>query len=233
MSRIADKLSSMVLLLKRGQFGDFVDQIKTWLYSDSYSYGLRRDITIPFAAPAAKIPIIVRPMQQEDISRIIDSVDDTTSHDRSWILSELSLLTSGIPTGYLATTQDDTPCYMQWLISSRDNPRIKAHFRAMFPWLNADETLLEGAYTLPAFRGQRIMSCAMAQIAERARDVGARWVITFVDHGNVASLKGCHYAGFEPYLIRRERYRLFRKSVTFEPMSDLLPYPIDWTPRAA
>jgi hypothetical protein len=43
-------------------------------------------------------------------------------------------------------------------------------------------------------------------------------VITFVDEQNPASLKGCLRAGFAPYLRRRERFRLFRRSVTFDPI---------------
>src|SRR2546422_11047011 len=70
------------------------------------------------------------------------------------------------------------------------------------------------------FRSQGIMSSAMAQIAERAREFGARWVVTFVDEVNVASLKGCERAGFAPYVRRTERYRLFRRMVTFVPLRE-------------
>ena len=60
------------------------------------------------------------------------------------------------------------------------------------------------------------MGAAMTQVAERAADVGARWVITFVDEQNQASVKGCIRAGFAPYLRRRERFRLFYRQVTFD-----------------
>jgi hypothetical protein len=55
----------------------------------------------------------------------------------------------------------------------------------------------------------------MAQIAERAAQGGARWVITFVDENNVASVKGCLRAGFTPYVKRLEQFRLFRRRVSF------------------
>jgi hypothetical protein len=41
----------------------------------------------------------------------------------------------------------------------------------------------------------------MALIAERAAELGARHVLTFVDEGNVASLKGCQRAGFHPHML--------------------------------
>ncbi len=77
---------------------------------------------------------------------------------------------------------------------------------SLYPRLAPYEALLEGAYTPEAYRGQGIIASAMALIAERAGDFGARWVVTFVDETNVASLKGCARAGFVPYLRRRVRF---------------------------
>lgn len=106
---------------------------------------------------------------------------------------------------------------MQWLIAARDNARVQACFD-LFPELQPDEALLEGAYTAESHRGQGVMSHAMARIAAAARDFGARHVITFVDRGNVASLKGCEKAGFAPYIQRRETWFLFRRRVHFLPL---------------
>jgi RimJ/RimL family protein N-acetyltransferase len=80
--------------------------------------------------------------------------------------------------------------------------------------------LLEGAYTPEAYRGKGIMGAAMAEIATRAAEHGARWVITFVDAHNEASLKGCVRAGFIPYLKRHEKFRLFCRRVAFEPIEN-------------
>jgi hypothetical protein len=68
-------------------------------------------------------------------------------------------------------------------------------------------------------RAACLAPAAMAQIAERADQFGARWVVTFVDEGNAASLKGCARAGFVPYLRRDERFRLFQRRVSFTPVS--------------
>lgn len=233
MRRIFYKMNAMLLLLKNRRYKEFFDQLHQWIYSESYSFGLRRDLTIPFEAPQAKIPIVVRQMDKEDIQRIIDSVSASASQEKYWLLTEQRLLNAGIPTGYLATTIDDSPCYMQWLIPSSENIRIQQFFRGIFPLLKPDEALMEGAYTLPAFRGQRIMSSAMAQIAEQGLNVGARWAITFVGHGNIASLKGCHQAGFEPYIVRREKYRFFHKTIAFESISSRVSYPLELSAQPA
>jgi hypothetical protein len=69
------------------------------------------------------------------------------------------------------------------------------------------------------------MSAAMARVAERALEFGARRVITFVDETSDASLKGCRNAGFTPFVRRRETFRLFRRRVTFVPLTGPVSVP--------
>ena len=87
--------------------------------------------------------------------------------------------------------------------------------------------MLEFAFTPEAHQGKGIMAAAMARIAERGADLGARYVITFVDHENVPALKGCQRSGFRPYLLRSDRWRLLRRRVSFEPLPPGTPYPFD------
>ena len=47
------------------------------------------------------------------------------------------------------------------------------------------------------------MSAAMALIAGRAAGIGARHVLTVVGLDDIASLKGCRRAGFDPLLLHR------------------------------
>jgi hypothetical protein len=88
-------------------------------------------------------------------------------------------LKEGVQACYVAVDQHDIACYMQWLIGSNVNEHIKRIYHGGFPWLERDEALLEDAYTPEQRRGLGIMSCAMAQIAERGKDIGARFIITF------------------------------------------------------
>ena len=191
------------------------------IYSNAVSLGLRRDLTVPFAAPAAKRPIHVRPLLPGDDLSCLDVRHPGLSDDQVYHrLAQARLLQSGVRTCHIAVDGEAEPCYMQWLIPASENDRVRAFFGNLYPRLGPDEALLEGAYTPEAYRGQGIMSSAMAQIAERAREFGARWVVTFVDEVNVASLKGCERAGFAPYVRRIERYRLFRRMVTFVPLRE-------------
>ncbi len=189
------------------------------LYSDSTSVGLRRDLQAPCLAPAAQRPLQVRPLTPGDELAWLDVREPGLSDEQVYArLGQARLLRSGIPTCHVAVEPDGTACYMQWLILSNQNDQVRAFFGNLYPRLAPDEALLEGAYTPEAYRGPGIMAAAMAQIAERAGQFGARWVVTFVDESNVASLKGCARAGFVPFLRRHEAFRLFRRRVSFTPL---------------
>lgn len=118
------------------------------------------------------------------------------------------MLKAGTPTCYVAVDQrDGTPCYVQWLLGPAQNPTIKK--LGCFPLLKPDEALLENAYTPVSYRGMGIMAAAMALIAERAAEFGARYVLTFVGVDNIASLKGCERAGFTPFVVRWQQQYCF------------------------
>jgi len=206
-------------LLRNGHFSFFYDEVKKRLYSTSFSYGLQRDLNKPFEAPLAKIKITIRPFNDEDTEKLLE---ESTMVNPRILASQRAIIDAKIPTCYVAVTTFDKPCYMQWLIGYKENEKIRSHFQDIFPPLKPQEALLEGAYGNPEFRGLRIMPAAMAQIAEKASLIGARWVNTFVDVTNVASLKGCRRSGFDPYILRKDRWLLFHRTVSFHPLPEKL-----------
>lgn len=228
MNRAISGLTWLVRLLKAGQPGVILEILRRKIYSNSTSFCLRRDLTEPFQAPPAKIPITVRPIQDAEAATLlnpdISGLSSGEIHDR---IARLGLFRSGIPQGYVAIDKNGAPCYAQWLMSSAENNRIQKFFHGLFPILSPDEALLEGAFTPESHRGQGIMPQAMASIAEKAKDLGARYVITFVSEDNIPSLKGCRRSGFEPYMLRIEEWRLFRPRVMFFPHLEGNPYPLD------
>jgi GNAT superfamily N-acetyltransferase len=192
--------------------------IRYRLHSDSTSVGLRRDLSLPFNKPTAKIPITVRPLAATDDLSALEPEPSMPMEEAMSRLIQRRLLRAGLRVCYVAIAPDGKLCYMQWAIPSAENHRARAIFGNLYPVLGPDEALLEGAYTPPAYRGKGIMSAGMAQVAETAAERGARWVITFVDERNSASLKGCVRAGFVPYLKRHEKFRLFHRQIRFEPI---------------
>lgn len=196
------------------------------LNSESTSLGLRRDLSVPFTAPEAKIPLSVRPLVSGDDLSSLDYEPGLAGDEAFWRLAQRRLLRSGLRTCYVAVAPDGKVCYMQWLILAGENDRLRRVFGNLYPVLGRDEALLEGAYTPVAYRGKGIMGAAMAQVAERAAELGTRWLITFCDEVNEASVKGCIRAGFTPYLRRHERFRLFSRQVTFESLAPAIGKPV-------
>jgi GNAT superfamily N-acetyltransferase len=228
MNRTKSNLRWLILLLKTGQPGLILKKPRPKIYSHSSSFCLRRDLTRPFEAPAAKIPITVRPARDADAAALFNpSAPGLSPAEIDDRIARWGFFKAGIPRCYVAIDQNGCPCYSQWLMSSADNHRIQEFFRGAFPVLAPDEALFEGAFTPESHRGQGIMPRAMALIAEKARDFGARYVITFVGENNIPSLKGCARSGFTPYMRRTADWRLLRRRVTFLPLSSGQPYPLD------
>jgi len=211
MGSYSDQAQRLLLVIRSGKFAALANEFSKRLYSNKESYLLRRDLTVPFQAAAPKQPIEIRPIRETDIAAILNARP-----------GRLAILRANIPTCYLAVTatHESAIAYMQWMVAQRDIDRFKPFFDGQLGNLRVDEVLLEFAYTFEQFRGQKIMGAAMASIAEKAIPSGARYAITFVQKDNIAALKGCATAGFFPYLIREERWRLFSFKETFRSLPD-------------
>lgn len=172
-----------------------------------------RDISVPHKELRALKKVFVRQANSED--HLHFGMDD----------ANFGLVSKNIPHCYVAITEEDVPCFRQWLIGAKENEKIKEFWGDSYPTLNEDEALIENAFTIPKFRGIGIMPYAMNLIAIKAMDFGAKIVITFTPEDNVNSLRACHYAGFRPYILRTEKWFLFRKTTTFRDIpEDLLDY---------
>lgn len=218
------KAKTAIDLIRHARFGVALDGIKSQMYSDTRAFGLRRDLTKPFQAPSAKIPITIRRLTEKDVQSFrYDTDQDVTQAGVYQRTSRIGLMERGIGAGYAAVDSEDRIGYVQWMFLPRDNEALQSFFEGVFPPLAPGYALLEGAFTFEAFRGLGIMSSAMALIAKKAADEGVRYVTTFVTVDNIPSMKGCERAGFSPYCVRTERHRFFTLNVDFaniaEPMA--------------
>jgi len=198
-----------LLVVRSGKIAKLARELVKRVFSNSESYLLRRDLTVPFHAQAPKQPIEVRPISDSDIPAILSARP-----------GRLLILKANIPTCYLGVTDRGEISYMQWLIGQGDLDRFRPFFDGELRNLRKDEVLLEFAYTFEQFRGQKIMPAAMAAIAEKGLLTGARYAVTYVQKDNIAALKGCAAAGFAPYMIRNERWRIFSFKESFSNLPD-------------
>lgn len=191
-------------------FRKLASGLEKGLYHRFWRYGLRRDLSQRVEPPQARIPLHVRPLEPGDIEALFGHRHgDIPAEDATEIGYRMQHLEADIPTCYVAVDETNgQPCYCQWLMGPAQNDKIQSKLWG-FPVLGPKEALLENAYTPPAYRGQRVMSAAMYLIGEKARDIGADYVLTFVPESNMASLKGCKRAGFDIYMVHEQIDYLF------------------------
>lgn len=214
-------------LVRTGQAKTVVATVRQKIWTDTISFGLCRDLTVPFPAPAAAMPITIRKATEEDIARLMDPLEAGVSIDeleeRRDRREECS---SGmLPTSYVGVTDDGAPCFFQMLIYPEQNSISKKLWDKAFPVVQPGQVMLEGVLVPSTFRGKKIMPMAMARLSELARNDSTTEAITFVDSGNIASLKGCVRAGYVPYCHRIRRWRFFHETVSFVPISKNTPIP--------
>src|SRR5215469_4535661 len=113
------KVKSLLLMLRKGEKSDILRELARRLYSDEASYILRRDLTRPPVPwPTAKIPIRIRPMEPSDLPALI--------RERP---RRLPALQSNIPSCYLATAEDGSICFMQWIVPADQQNRFRPYFK--------------------------------------------------------------------------------------------------------
>lgn len=213
---VAQLRRTLPLLIAKGETLNVARKVCGRIYSEKTWYVLRREPGIPFIPPQPKIPIRVRAVDKSDYPAIIEE------HP-----ARIPALEAGLATCYVAETSDGEICYMQWLIDSGQNDLIMKEFKGMCSPLKDGEMMLEWAYTFKKYRGFGVMAPAMSAISEQGAAKGASSLITFVEHDNIPSLKGCRSAGYRPYRIRRDRWRLFRKKEQYISLSPDAKYPFE------
>ena len=191
------------------------------LYSRRVAIGVRRDMSVPFIElPPAKIPLVVRQLRPDDDLSFIAAVPGLAPQVAQQRADQRWLLSGDLPPPWVAVDPDGKVCYMQWMLTARDNAAIRAQWGGLFPELQPDEALFEGPYAAPQHRRLGIMQEAAKQILEGARDSGVRYTIGFIGEGNVASLGVAEKGAFIPYLKREESWFLFRRRIRFRPLSE-------------
>lgn len=197
-------LFRLVQLILKGELKFMVKGISKRVMSKTLAFGLKRDLLVEFTVPKADIDLLIRPYNYKD-----------KDHFKTDLQND-GLLEKEIPTCYVATLSNDTPCYRQWLMGAENNEAIQEFWGAAFPILNEDEAIVESVFTIPSYRRKGIMPEALDRISKKALDFGARYVMLFVEVNNVPSLKGSHRSGFSPYVLRTERWFFFKRHITFE-----------------
>jgi len=228
MNRLCEKVAIMAYLLRFRHSGVVFGELRRWLYSTVDYFGLCRDLAHPYDSPEVRMPVTIRAADHKDITTLLRlDRPGITGQGMFERLQRLHLYKAHFGTCYVAVTADNSPCYMQWAFDASENSQIQAYFRGVFPLLAPDEALFQLPFTLEAYRGLGIMPYAMSQVAASLAASGVRMVIAFVARPRTPSLRGFQKAGFKPYVLRTDTWRLFRQKITFRQLSAETAYPFE------
>jgi len=218
----------LISILKRRRFPLFFAEIRKRLYSDIVYYILRRDLTLPFPQPKTNISLTLRPIQGEDVPKLLSlEAPDLNNAEILERINLLRILKSDIHSCYVVATDDGIPCSMAWLILPAENNKIRHFFKGKILPLTPGEVLFEGVFTLEKYRKFGIQHWRRWQFFEKGVQLGAKWAVTYIHNSNIPSLKSVKRDGYEPYMVRKEKWRFFWRTFTFTKLPPQTPFPFD------
>ena len=202
---LLNRIKIIFNLLKSGSIKPIIDNVSTRLYSTKIFVGVevKRD---QLKSLDYKLDLTIRPFEQSDLN----SLKEGQRHIR--------LVEENIPDCYVATIKDNITVYRQWLFKQEQFEQITAYFGPIFPKIKKDEAIIEGVFTHLDYRGLRIMPNAIYNILNQEHYTHIKRAIAFVEQSNIGSLKGFYRIGFEPYIVRQEKWFLFKRTVSFIPL---------------
>lgn len=173
-------------------------------YGRRISVGLRRDVTVPFDTPGARLPIRLRDYRAADLEALFPrGCDAAAERERGDVLWRLGKVGSGdLPSRCFVAVdvRSGRPCHIQWLTEPGYGAAIRR--AGGLPELEANEAMLENAYTPVRYRGLGVMTAVVGLMADRAASLGKRRVVAFIDEDNSPSLRAAERAGLSRWVVR-------------------------------
>ena len=219
MHRLLQRIRNLAFLLKFMQWKEVLHRLRSRIYSEAVYHGLINVLSNAPTEVSSAIPVHLRQLHDGDIAALFDvKIPHLSEVGITERIYRLLLIHGGIRSCYVAVTPEGNPCSALWLIPATENKKLRDHANGIFPPLADDEMLLEGLYTLETYRNKHIMAYCIVQILEKAKETGAKKVLSFVHSGNIQSLRSLQRAGFIEHTIKREKWFLFFRTITIEPI---------------
>jgi hypothetical protein len=209
----------IISIILKGHVNLLFRELRRRFYSKDKFYIFRRDVTLPIAEHKAKTPVTLRQLRNNDIQKLLDLDEPRlSSNEVLERVRRLRMLKSDFNKCYVVVTPNDTPIGMGWLIDASQNKKIQAFFNGGILPLASDEILSEGGYTVKSYRGQGIQRWRICEFLRKAMQSEARWVIGYFNITNNATLNTLKKNGFEPYMVRNDKWRLLKRYSIFKPL---------------
>jgi glycosyltransferase involved in cell wall biosynthesis len=160
----------------------------------------------------------LRPLRRNDFPKLLAlQSSEKISATKDQIIRHLSLIESGIQTGYVGADNDDNPCVICWLTRPSENTALQARFKGLFPILKEGEALFEFASTHPDYDSESLIHWMSNHLCRIATKEGYTRLLTFASDQDIESQNALRKIGWQASLQKKNRWRFFRRSLELIP----------------
>lgn len=214
--RIGRRLKMLIDQIRSGGTDEALVDLRRWVSSETHAIGFKRELAIQPNPPHALVALTAQSIDEGLAPRIFD-VDGLSPIDQLYLDRRKNMFVAGFRGGWCAVDPDGNPAYVQWLIPGADSEQVHDFFGDLFPPLDEDTLIIEGAWIPPAFRKQKVMGEGLALVTQAAADAtpGSRYAVAFVTQDNRGAAFGTRSAGYEVFMKRTQRWRFGRLTTTF------------------
>jgi len=209
--------------LRAGDIRHLLHLVRNRIHSDTLRVGIRKQLTDADEARSATADNPVRIASMADIEAVLDpGRGGATDPNELWQRRFRRHVAETVGPGrcYVADCGDLGPSFMQFLFFPEDNDLVQAKFPDIGPPVQPGEAMVEYLYVAPDARSLPFVINCLVHVAAEARRRDATSIITYAPIGNKAALLSTRLAGYQPFAIRRLKYRLFRRHVSYEPYTE-------------
>jgi len=208
-------LQLMSFLIKKGYISLILEKLFSRFWSKQVAFGTRYDLSKPWVEKQPKISLKIEPGTEEQISALLGlegkDLDSASIFER---LRRIKFHNLQIPTCHIVLA-DGKPCAMIWIIDHTQNNKIENLFKGSVPVLKNDEILMEFGFTHEDYRGCGLLTALVLYSMKKAKEAGKKHLIGFFRINNVGTNKVFKRLGFHPFIIREDKWLLFKRSLKF------------------
>lgn len=186
-------------LLMIGAFSELFRELGHQIFGRESLVCLARDIEGYGQGPVeCKIKYHFRQASREDMKEVFHHIKTESKEGALMLLERKWLYECGFGDWFVVRSDGiDEPCYFQCVMRPGDNVLVEKGFQGWFSRLEADEIILESAYTFEKYRGNRIAPSFVAHLMEIYGKEGFKRVRVYINKNREERMKKAEEAGFK------------------------------------
>lgn len=173
-------MKNKLLLIKNIGIKMFIlTALKNMFYINHY-YILQRGLEGIKDNENKRNKFVLQKATDDDINKIIDSVNLYDDYSRKEIIIRLLFYKSGFKNCYIVKSMEGDIAYIQWLIYPMENEIIRKCYKNRYYELREKQVMVENVFTYPKYRGLGLMQDVTNELLRIAGNQGYRHVIIYV-----------------------------------------------------